>query len=207
MSLVDLKTFYNSFRDLFIEILYGDFYMEKLKTLIVYYSFSGNNEILAKKLQSRLGCEIYKVTETKMRNSFDVFLDVLFKRSPKINKPYISLSKFDHIILIAPIWAGRIANPLRVFLQMEMFNIRSYSFVTLCGGGNNMKVEDELLKIMHKRANAVLELAVNDLLPPEKKNKMKYTSAYRVITPELKIFDEYIDGFLKRALVSQSVKI
>lgn len=180
--------------------------MAKLKTLIVYYSFSGNNEILAKKLQTRLGCAIYKVTESKMRNLFDVFLDILFRRSPNVNKPYISLSDFNHIIIIAPIWAGRIANPLKVFLKMEVLNISSYSFITLCGVGGNTKIEAELTKVIKKKPEAVLELAFNDILPPEKKNKMKYTYEYRVITPELKIFDKTIEDFLQRALVTQSVK-
>ena len=180
-------------------------FMAKKKILIVYYSFSGNNEVLAKKLQARLNCDIYKITETRTRNTFDIFLDIIFRRNPKVQKPYISLNQYDYILLVAPIWAGRIANPVKTFLKMDRSNIHSYSFITLCGGGNNIKVENELSNILDSGPQAILELTVNDLLPLEKRNKVKYTSNFQVKTSDLILFEHSIEAFLKKALIPPAV--
>jgi flavodoxin len=54
-----------------------------MSTLIVCYSFSGNNRVLARFLQVRLGADLQEIEEVKPRTGFAILLDVLFKRSPK----------------------------------------------------------------------------------------------------------------------------
>ena len=49
-----------------------------MKTLIVYYSLTRNNEIIAQDLQRRLGCDIWKLTEKNKRRRLTIFLDVFF---------------------------------------------------------------------------------------------------------------------------------
>lgn len=168
-----------------------------MKTLIVYYSFSGNNEALAKELQRRLNCEIFKITEANRRGAFTIFLDVLFKRTPKVKEPWFDIKTYDHVILIAPIWAGRIASPLKAFIKLEKYDLRDYSFITLCGSQGNKHISKELKKIIQKKPAAVLELAVNDILPPEHQNKLKYTSGHRVDKNDMEKFSEKIDQFLQ----------
>ena len=46
-----------------------------MKTLIVYYSFTQNNEALARMLQTRLDCEMLKIETVKRRSTFSIFLD------------------------------------------------------------------------------------------------------------------------------------
>jgi len=41
-----------------------------MKTLIAYYSFSGNNAILAALLKSRLGADVYEITEPRPRKAY-----------------------------------------------------------------------------------------------------------------------------------------
>jgi flavodoxin len=57
-----------------------------MKTLIIYYSFSGNNEVLAQELQKRLDCDLQKIVELKPRKSIDILFDLIFKRTSKIGK-------------------------------------------------------------------------------------------------------------------------
>ena len=42
----------------------------------------------------------------------------------------------------------------------------------------------------------VAELPVNDLLPPEKKNKVIYMSSYRIKDDELKTYEDKLASFL-----------
>ena len=171
-----------------------------MKTLIAYYSFTGNNEALAKSLQLKLDCDIYEITEVNKRKSITILFDLIFKRLPKVIKPTIELNQYDHIIFISPVWDGKIATPLKSFLINERSNIYQYSFITICSGrrGQYDWLRDELIKVMRKEPSALTELKVNDLLPPEKRDNIKYTTPYRVQGKDIAAFYDKIDPFLKK---------
>ena len=178
-----------------------------MKTLIVYYSFTQNNSILAKYLQGKLGCDMLRIEEVKKRTGLTILLDLLFNRSPKIRGFGLSLSRYDHFILIAPVWAGKIASPLKTFLLQAGHAIHNYSFITVCGGqkGQREKIANQLEELLHIKPEMVTELWVNDLLPEEKKNTIKYASGYRIEQKDLAAFEEKIKWFLTSTEVSSPV--
>lgn len=176
-----------------------------MKTLIAYFSFSGNNEILAKDLQNRTGGDLYQIREQRKRSEMSIFLDILFKRVPKIEEPGIPISQYDHVILVAPVWAGRIANPVKSFLKLEKDHLRDYSFISLCGSGGNKHLIEELTSLSGKKPASIMELPVNDLLPVMKKDKIKYTSGYRITPQDLNNFRSSIEKFLKEAAPADQV--
>jgi flavodoxin len=179
-----------------------------MKNLIVYYSFTNNNEKLAEYLTGQLRCERIRLTTVKKRNGFSILLDLVFHRKPKVNTIPVLLKDYDHIIFVAPIWAGRIATPLRSFLTDHCQDIRSYSFITLCGGGNAQQKENiqkELLSIVRKAPEKVLELWVNDLLPADKKNTVRYTSGHRIGSDELTVFESRIRDFIGERVPARTV--
>src|SRR6516162_2730160 len=110
-----------------------------METLIVYYSYSGNNESLAKELGERLGCDIVKLEELRKRSGLTIALDLLFKRESKIKDIDIHLKEYETIIFIGPIWDSKIATPLSSYLKKERENINSYAFITICGGRGEQK--------------------------------------------------------------------
>jgi len=177
-----------------------------MKVIVIYYSYSGNNETLAKELQRRLVCSIWKIEEVHRRRGITIFLDILFHRRPKILKPAIQLSRFNHVILVAPVWAGKIAGPLRSFLELEGNQIHKYSFISLCGGAGNTYLESELEKLLHKKPLLITELSVNKLLTPEKRDKVKYTSGYRLQEGDLKAFDAEIKNFMQSVVGEVSLQ-
>jgi flavodoxin len=170
-----------------------------MKTLIIYYSFSGNNEFLARELQKRLDCDIQKIVELKKRKSLDILLDLIFKRKTKIEKSDFDLQQYDRAILIAPIWAGKIATPLRSFIDLEKDSLKEYSFITVCSGPDDQdqRITDELLQLTQKQPKTVMQLKINDLLPPERKDKVKYATPYRVNQRVLLAFEMEIVQFLQ----------
>jgi flavodoxin len=154
-----------------------------MKTLIVYYSFSGNNECLAKELQKRLNCDIQKIVEMKPRKSLDILLDLIFKRESQIEKSDFDLRQYDRSILTAPIWAGKIATPLRAFIELAQANFKEYLFITVCTGsdGQEAKIADELVRLIQKKPKIVMQLQINDLLPSERKQKVKHLLCVELI--------------------------
>jgi len=175
-----------------------------MKTLVVYFSFSGNNKLLAQELKSILDCEIMQIHEPRKRTGFSIFLDVLFRRTPKIMTRHGRISQYDHVILVAPVWAGRIANPLKSFLKLAKPHLNDYSFITLCGAGGNKGLRDELRKLAGKEPVSFMELAVRDLLPTEKKDNVRYTSGYKIQLRDIEPYRRSIKLFLGKALPNQS---
>lgn len=174
-----------------------------MKKVIVYYSFSGNNEALAKKLSSLTGAVLEKISELKKRSGITILWDLLFKRTPRIQTPQLDLSSYDHVILVAPIWAGKIATPLKTFIKQEKNHIKQYSYISLCGNGGNHHVGQELNRLANKTPTSVTELKVNDLLPTDQKNRVKYTSGYRIKDEDFQIFQKEIDDFLQQVEKSE----
>src|SRR5688572_9053436 len=142
-----------------------------MKTLIAYFSYSGNNERLALELKKMLNCDTLKINEVKKRYGFSIFLDVLFNRTPRIQDHGKNINEYDHIIFVAPIWASKIASPLKSFLLLEKDNIRRYSFISVCSGSKDQKpkIENELAALVGMPPIITTELWINDLLPKEKK--------------------------------------
>ena len=169
-----------------------------MKTLIVYYSFTHNNDLLARFLQERLNCDILRIEEVKKRTGFTILLDLLFNRKPAIKDTYPTGKNYDHHIFIAPVWGGKIASPLKTFLLRQKDSIKHYSFITVCGGsaGQKKKIFDQLKTILQRNPKKVTELWVNDLLTEDKKDTIKYTSGYRLQPKDLEHFTAKIDDFL-----------
>jgi flavodoxin len=168
-----------------------------MKAIIVYYSQSANNEILARELKMRLGCDLLKIEETQ-RTGFTILLDRLFQRDTKIRKPDVFLNDYNLVVFIAPIWNAKIATPLKTFIKMEKDHIKKYAFITLCSGreGQHEKITDQLAQLALKKPIVVTELEVNDLLPAEKKNKIKYTTPYRITKYDFHVFKKQIQHFV-----------
>lgn len=168
--------------------------------VVIYYSFTGNNRLLASELQRRLGCDCVEVTEARKRSRMTILLDVLFARTPKIRWTRSDLGSYDQAILVAPVWAGRIAAPLAAFVARHKDELPPLSFLSLCSGvpGQPAHIGDELERLTGRAPEAVEQLDINGLLPPAHRNKVRYTSNYRCTGKDMHAFDAAIDNFLHR---------
>jgi len=170
--------------------------MENMKTLIVYYSNTGNNELLVFHLQKKLQCEVLKIDEARRRSGLTIFLDIVFNRTPKLKDHAVQLNQYDHFIFVGPIWAGRIASPLRAFMLKARSLIKSYSFITFCGGGSNeqnKKLREEVKTILGSYPTTVEELWISHL-----PTKAGITSSYRASAEDIAYFAEQIDEFVRK---------
>jgi hypothetical protein len=167
-----------------------------MKTAIICYSFTHNNLTLASEILSRTGGTLFVIEEKKARSKFTILFDLMFNRAPEI-KDYLHLSgRFDHYILVAPIWGGRIASPLRSFVQKERSKIRSYSFITICGGGGanqKRKITKELSTLLQKEPLKVMELPLKEYSETGEKGVMHV----QINRDQLQFFDTQITRFVE----------
>jgi hypothetical protein len=166
---------------------------------IVYYSQTGNNHILAEYLAARLRCGAVRIEETRRRTAFTTILDLLFGRLPRLEKHLKCFGAYDHLILVAPVWASRLASPLRTFLSRERRFLPAYSFITVCGyerPGQKERLAAELSRRVGRPPVAVCELRVSDLVPAEDRNRIGAVTAHRICHEDLGSYDVAIEAFL-----------
>lgn len=168
-----------------------------MKTLLVYYSLTQNNEMLAKMLQKQLDCDIFKIETLRKKSNFSIVLDRLLGRKPSIKKHNLSLKDYDHFVFVAPIWLGQLASPLKTFLYQERKAIKSYSFITLCGGLEGQKeiVEAELISILRQGPANFTDLWISAIVDKSVPKDANTISAYRMGPEEIEKFRTKIDEF------------
>lgn len=169
-----------------------------MNTLLIYYSFTGNNEKLANYLVEKLHCAIIKLETVRKRNGFSILLDLIFKRKPAVKPLSVHLKDFDHIIFLTPIWAGKIAMPMKSLLLNQAKNIRYYSFITACGGGDDSqksRIEAELLSTVGRAPEIIEELWIKKVIGFRKTEDM-IVSNVKVDMIDFEIFTNELESFI-----------
>lgn len=172
-----------------------------MSTWVAYYSHHGNNATLARYLAERLGCGLVPILELKPRTHLTILWDVLFQRFPRIQPIEQAFRAYDHVILVGPVWAGKLAAPLRTFLQLYREQLHDYSFITLCGYERPEQhgwLTAELANRVGRAPHAVCELRVSDLVPPEQRHNLRIINGYHVQEAELSQYQRSLDDFLRR---------
>jgi menaquinone-dependent protoporphyrinogen IX oxidase len=93
-----------------------------MKTIIYYYTLTGNCKDIAEKIAMKLNCEAEKIIDTKKRISkgFLRFLNggsAVKKEVAQIEEVNNIPGKFDRIIIVTPFWASSPTPAIRGFLQ------------------------------------------------------------------------------------------
>lgn len=164
-----------------------------MKTAIICYSYTQNNLVLAGDLVTKTGGTLIPIEELNKRTRLTIFLDLFFSRVPKIRE-YLHLGdRFDHYILISPVWGGRIASPLKTFIQKERSKIKSYSFISICGGGKDQApgIAKELTSLLNSKPVAVKQLSLIERCNDHPADLMNY----RVGKDDLEYFHDQIHDF------------
>lgn len=159
-----------------------------MKTVIISYSATGNNDALATSIANDLDIDHIKITKPINKITFGIILTHLFNRVPKVEPMPNMIDKYDFIILCAPVWMGKVAAPLRPYLSYLKKNPHKYAFVSLCGGaaGPNTKLSYEITKRVGEKPTVFTEYYLSNLFPKEQKPVIKDTMDYIVNEDEIK---------------------
>lgn len=168
-----------------------------MKTLVISYSWTSNNDKLAINLASQLNAKHIRIKELKNRNYFTVALDLLFGRMPKIEPILEEINDEDFIIFVWPIWMWQVAFPFRGAIDQLKNSINKYAFVTInwWGDGNNSNpnLEKELEKRIGKKPLTIIQFHIADFLQLNHKPTPKEIWDY-------KITDENMEWFVNKTI-------
>ena len=112
----------------------------KMKTLVIYYSLTGNTEIAAKKIAEELKADLRKVEDLKPYGKVSVYFtggfSALFEKNGKIKPVDFNLKEYGRIFIGSPVWGGRPVPAINTFISNADFSDKEVvTFVTM--GGKN----------------------------------------------------------------------
>lgn len=148
----------------------------KKKVLIVYYSFEGNCDWVAKQIQEFTGGDLLelKPVNEKKPTGFSKFLwggrQVIMGEKPELEKITVDFDSYDLIILGTPVWAWSPTPVVKSFLDQKQF--RNWKMALFCchGGGKGKTLEK-----LKNRLSGNEIIGEIDFWEPVKKNKQAET--------------------------------
>lgn len=93
-----------------------------MKSVIVYYSLTGNTGLVAKMIAERIGADMIRlipekeISETGAGKYFKGGKQVIFHETPKLLNNNLDLEGYDTLIIGTPIWARSFTPPVNTFL-------------------------------------------------------------------------------------------
>ena len=119
------------------------------KTLIVYFSWSGNTRAVANTIQELTGCDIVEIEVEEPYSS--VYNEVTARARQELDndiRPALvtqveNIDEYDTLIVGTPIWSSRLAPPVKSFLAMyDLTGKKIAPFCTHGGSGTAQSVEN-----------------------------------------------------------------
>ena len=175
------------------------------KTIIYYYSKSGNNDYLARKIAKTLKCDIERL-QPKMKSVPLMMLGSLIGLGPRLAKLKNDPSKYDEVIACGPIWVGKIASPVDKFIKKNIKNIKSLSCITCCGIPDERKDEklgygkifSNLKSDYGKKLNVCKAFSIAYAIPEDKRDDKDAAMKTKLSDDNFKgILKEKLDDFVK----------
>lgn len=148
------------------------------KKIIIYFSYTGNTKMIAKKIEEKLNCDILQI-ETVIPYSKDYDTVVNDEQNseasnhlPEIKDININLNDYDEIILGTPVWWYRPVPAIRTFLtQNDLSGKTIKPFATNAGWlGKTFKEIEKLCpnSDVKDEMNIVFESYSSNLVTSEK---------------------------------------
>ena len=104
------------------------------KVLVVTYSHTGTSRKLSQSLCSLQGWELAEIADERPRGNLRCILDSMLRRCPAIRYDGPDPRRFDTVVLVSPIWAGRLAGPMRSFVATRRALLPDVALVLVMAG-------------------------------------------------------------------------
>ncbi len=134
--------------------------MIKMKTMIVYFSESGNTRTVAKTLSENLNTDLIEIKDLKKRNGVfgKVFssVDAFRENKTEISPATIDLSDYGLIYFGTPTWAGNAAPAIITLIdKCDLRGKDIVLFATMNGSGGRSAIERMTEKVQVRGARVV----------------------------------------------------
>ncbi|MCL2181324.1 MAG: hypothetical protein FWB83_09365 [Treponema sp.] len=131
-----------------------------MKTIILYYSWSGKTKALAVKKAGEINAGIEEVTDVKKPSIFGAFIpgayNAMKRKKTKINPVAADLTSYEKIIIMAPVWAS---HPAPAFNNIAYLipSGKKVEIVMVSGGGGTKKTSNSTTELFTSRGCEVTD--------------------------------------------------
>ena len=137
---------------------------KKMKTAVVYFSWSGNTRFAAETIAKKAGADLFEIkAETPYNGDFSKCCDEAkpecYGKTLRPIKPIagIDLSKYDMVFVGTPNWWGTMAPPVRTWVTQSKDALKGK---TVClfqthGGGGMQRVGSEFAEVIGDAAKVL----------------------------------------------------
>ena len=132
-----------------------------MKTLVIYYTRTGNTKFVAETIAAELGADLEEVIDLKNRQGRLAFLsagkDAMSGKETMIAKTKRTTTDYDLIIIAQPVWAGSPTPAIRTYLNK---NELSGKKVALFFSDSSLGQAFEKTKKLMLNSTFIAELAI-----------------------------------------------
>ena len=108
------------------------------KTLIIYYSRTGNSRLISQVLQKELNAQVLEIKDLEDRSGTLGYVgagfDGFFDRHTTIEPAKADLSLYSSIVIVSPVWNWKLSTPIHTFIDNNRLDDKT---VVLFTNGNN----------------------------------------------------------------------
>lgn len=116
--------------------------------LVVSYSYTGVSRRAAQLLAAHHGWPLGEIHDTQPRTSWRCVLDSLLRRHPAIRYEGPDPGDFRTVVLVSPIWAYRLAGPMRSFVAERRQALRRVAVLSTMGSGGASNAVAEVARLL-----------------------------------------------------------
>lgn len=127
-----------------------------MKTIVMYYSYTGNAKRIAQQMAEKMGAELYEIKEQKRPGTVSAYIfgsfQAMRQKTTPITPLSVDLSAYDKIIFVAPIWAGMPAPAFNSCIALLPAG-KEVELHIVSGSGNSNK--EKVIALIERKGCAV----------------------------------------------------
>ena len=133
-----------------------------MKTLVAYYSRTGNTKRVAEALTENLNADIEAImSDTKEKGTGRLAMQAFLRVRAKITQTTNDAASYDMVVIGSPVWVGKMSSPIRTYLAQNKDKFTSVAF--FCTHGNprsegGVKMLESMETLSGKKAAAVFDV-------------------------------------------------
>lgn len=108
-----------------------------MKTLIVYYSRTGITKRIAEEISQSIECDVEEIVDKENRSGIIGYIksgyETARNKLPEIEDPKHDLSNYELVIIGTPVWAGKMAVPVKAYIEQNINKIPNLACFCTCG--------------------------------------------------------------------------
>lgn len=133
-----------------------------MTNLVAYYSLSGTTRKIAERAAADFGADLLEIRAPQYRPGFFGFIRAGFDswrgRLPKIEVAGGAPDRYDLVLLMAPVWAGHAATPMRAYIALNRGKFKRAAFVLSHGGHCPPRAFTEMAELSGAKPELALAL-------------------------------------------------